>query len=255
MGLFLDKNGLAYFYQKIKVKIDSVLSTVNNHIGNKSNPHGVTASQIGAAASSHTHSYLPLAGGSMNSGAVIRRLGKGSAWFEGRNNALICVNSSGASIYVPIISNKTQNGSWDVGTYTSNRLHFSYISDSDYNAGTNKQTANIYFGTDGSVTANKFIGTLSGNSSSATKLATKRTIAISGGAIGTATGFDGSANISIPVTKLNMSKASGTFPTAVRATNSTDYTTSRPRNIRASTTDLTPKSSSLSNGEIYLVYE
>ena len=94
-----------------------------------------------------------------------------------------------------------------------------------------------------------------GAASSATKLATKRTIAISGGATGTATGFDGTGNISIPVTKLDMSKASGTIPAAVKATNSTDYTTSRIRNIRASTTDLTPKSSALSNGEVYLVYE
>lgn len=94
-----------------------------------------------------------------------------------------------------------------------------------------------------------------GAASSATKLATKRTIAISGGATGTATGFDGSGNISIPVTKLDMSKASGTIPAVVKATNSTDYTTSRIRNIRASTTDLTPKSSALSNGEVYLVYE
>lgn len=89
----------------------------------------------------------------------------------------------------------------------------------------------------------------------ANTLATPRTIAISGGVTGTATSFNGSANISIPVTKVDMSKASGTIPVAVKATNSTDYTTSRLRNIRASTTDLTPGSSTLSNGEIYLVYE
>ena len=49
----------------------------------------------------------------------------------------------------------------------------------------------------------------------AAKLTTKRTIALSGGATGTATGFDGSANISIPVTGLDMSKATaGTLPVA-----------------------------------------
>ena len=94
-----------------------------------------------------------------------------------------------------------------------------------------------------------------GKAGSASTLTTARTIAISGGAIGTATSFNGSANISIPVTKLDMSKASGTIPAAVKATNSTDYTTSRIRNIRASTTDLTAGTSALSNGEIYLVYE
>ena len=41
-----------------------------------------------------------------------------------------------------------------------------------------------------------------GNAATATKLAAKRTIALSGAATGTATGFDGSGNITIPVTAL-----------------------------------------------------
>ncbi|MBS4785191.1 MAG: hypothetical protein KH009_03665 [Clostridiales bacterium] len=48
---------------------------------------------------------------------------------------------------------------------------------------------------------------------------------------------------------------SGVLPVSVIATNSTDYGTSRLRNIRASTTDLTAGSSPLANGELYLVYE
>lgn len=48
----------------------------------------------------------------------------------------------------------------------------------------------------------------------------------------------------------------GTFAAAgVKAATGTDYTTARLRNIQASTTDLTAGSSSLSNGDIYLVYE
>ena len=50
----------------------------------------------------------------------------------------------------------------------------------------------------------------SGNAASATKLAAKRTIALSGAATGTATGFDGTANIAIPVTSLDASKLTGT---------------------------------------------
>ena len=49
----------------------------------------------------------------------------------------------------------------------------------------------------------------SGNAATATKLATKRTIALSGAATGTATAFDGSGNITIPVTALS--------PSAIRA--------------------------------------
>ena len=46
-------------------------------------------------------------------------------------------------------------------------------------------------------------GSLTGNAATATKLAAKRTIALSGAATGTATGFDGSGNITIPVTALS----------------------------------------------------
>ena len=46
-------------------------------------------------------------------------------------------------------------------------------------------------------------GSCTGNAASATKLAAKRTIALSGAATGTATAFDGSGNITIPVTALS----------------------------------------------------
>lgn len=49
-------------------------------------------------------------------------------------------------------------------------------------------------------------GSCTGNSATATKLANARTIAISGGAVGTATSFDGSGNITIPVTSVNALK-------------------------------------------------
>ena len=56
------------------------------------------------------------------------------------------------------------------------------------------------------------------NAPSATKLATARTIALSGGATGTATSFDGTANITIPVTAVDGSKVTGTVPAATKAT-------------------------------------
>ena len=46
-------------------------------------------------------------------------------------------------------------------------------------------------------------GSCTGNAATATKLATARTIALSGAATGTATGFDGSGNVTIPVTALS----------------------------------------------------
>ncbi len=47
----------------------------------------------------------------------------------------------------------------------------------------------------------------------------------------------------------------GTLTAGVVASFGTDYGTTRLRNIRASTADLTPGVSALNNGEIYLVYE
>lgn len=65
-------------------------------------------------------------------------------------------------------------------------------------------------------------GSTTGNAGSATKLATARTIGISGGATGTATSFNGSANITIPVTALDVSKATaGTLPVARGGTGQT----------------------------------
>jgi len=118
-------------------------------------------------------------------------------------------------------------------------------------------TANVTPGVTGILpVANGGTGNNAGTAPAATKLATARTIGISGGATGTATAFNGAANITIPVTALNPTKMSaGALPVGVTATNSTDYGTSRIRNIRASTTDLVAGSSALNNGEIYLVYE
>jgi hypothetical protein len=49
------------------------------------------------------------------------------------------------------------------------------------------------------------ISSYGGNAASATKLASARTISLSTGAVGTATSFDGSANITIPVTSIKES--------------------------------------------------
>lgn len=53
-----------------------------------------------------------------------------------------------------------------------------------------------------------------GNVATATKLATSRTIALSGGVTGTATGFDGSGNIIIPITGIDGTKITGAIPIA-----------------------------------------
>ena len=65
----------------------------------------------------------------------------------------------------------------------------------------------------GTLTTTTFSGTLSGNASTASKLSTARTIALSGGATGTATSFDGSADITIPVTSISPNHISDGYTT------------------------------------------
>lgn len=57
---------------------------------------------------------------------------------------------------------------------------------------------------------------VTGNAATATKLGTARTIAISGKATGTATGFDGSGNIVIPVTAVTADSCVGNAATATK---------------------------------------
>jgi hypothetical protein len=64
----------------------------------------------------------------------------------------------------------------------------------------------------GNFAANTITAALSGNATTATALQNARTIGLSDGAIGTATSFNGSANITIPVTALDANKiTSGTL--------------------------------------------
>ena len=85
-----------------------------------------------------------------------------------------------------------------------------FSSNTKINPSTNTITATTFKGNlTGNVTGNASTATTAttaksctGNAATATKLAAKRTIALSGAATGTATAFDGSGNITIPVTAL-----------------------------------------------------
>lgn len=66
----------------------------------------------------------------------------------------------------------------------------------------------------GNFSATSITAALVGNASTATALQNARTIALSGGVTGTATSFNGSANISIPVTAVDSAVLTGTIPTA-----------------------------------------
>ena len=91
--------------------------------------------------------YLPLAGGTMDDNAQIKRKGKSGLWIHGRDNALIRETSS--SGYHPLFSLKTTDGSWELGEYNLSGWYnipvFSYITDTNYNTGNNTATYQIKF--------------------------------------------------------------------------------------------------------------
>jgi hypothetical protein len=100
-------------------------------------PHkpSYTASEVGAAPASHSHSYLPLSGGTM-SGRILR--GAGGSWISARNNAIAFGTNAYSNSYNPVVGQKTAKGSWTIGNLGSDeRLIFSYDTDANFNAGTN----------------------------------------------------------------------------------------------------------------------
>lgn len=85
----------------------------------------------------------------------VRVPGFSTNWVAGRDSAVVKISSY--SGYNAITSMKTTNGSWENGVHTNNRMYFNYVSDSNYNAGTN-QAAQIWLGTDASLHASAVWG-------------------------------------------------------------------------------------------------
>lgn len=148
-------------------------------------------SEIGAAAASHTHSYLPLSGGSMT-GKIANSFTTNTYLAGNQGNALIS-SSSAAGSYVMLYRYPSTNGYFTTGGYQGSYL-LQYTAKSTVDAGTNSVTKSVTLldesgnsSFSGTVKAPTFSGALSGNASTATKLQTARTI--------NGVSFDGSANI------------------------------------------------------------
>lgn len=97
----------------------------------------LSAGDVGAAPASHSHSYLPLAGGTMT--GRISRGGGGGSWISARNNVVVFGTTASSQAYNPIVGQKTYKGAWTVGNLASDeRLVFSYDTDTDFEAGNNR---------------------------------------------------------------------------------------------------------------------
>lgn len=138
----------------------STIGTFNPKTGNST--INITAANIGAAASSHTHNnYLPLTGGTMtgsiNSGSM------DGTWIGGLNKAALNIyhRSYGAIFSAPV-----KSGRISLSTFPSSSdiLYFGFATSSRISAGTNSFNKYMQWNASAnSLTADKFIGDLDGD--------------------------------------------------------------------------------------------
>lgn len=138
----------------------STIGTFNPKTGNST--INITAANIGAAASSHTHNnYLPLTGGTMtgsiNSGSM------DGTWIGGLNKAALNIYHSS---YGAIFSAPVKSGRISLSTFPSSNdiLYFGFATSSQISAGTNSFNKQMQWNASAnSLTADKFIGDLDGD--------------------------------------------------------------------------------------------
>ena len=137
----------------------------------------------------------------------------------GKNTAVwqkLVLESGNAASATKLAAKRTINGTAFDGTANITTANWGTARNISITDGTNTSTAvsvngsaNVSLNLPATIKANLTgncsgsSGSCTGNAATATKLAAKRTIALSGAATGTATGFDGSGNITIPVTALS----------------------------------------------------
>lgn len=147
------------------------------------------------AAASHSHSYLPLSGGTMT-GAMSSSLTTSTHLAGNKGTAIINSTAAGTGYNMLAKMNST-NGVWTFGSYGTN-FNFYYTANSTITAGTNNVTKALTLLNEsgnsvfpGTVSAPTFSGALSGNASTATALQTARTFTIGN----TGKNFNGTGNV------------------------------------------------------------
>lgn len=134
-----------------------------------------TPAEIGAATSAHTHSYLPLTGGTMTGDVNTNSSINFTANNTGiKHNNNVIISNNGTSTIIGSINNSI------------------FLRPQGYTTTTNQVT----IATNGDVTANRFVGNLQGNSATTTRLQTGRRI---NGVL-----FDGTGDINIGINPANV---------------------------------------------------
>lgn len=104
----------------------------------------------GKSTSDYTHRIIADSSTHLTFSTPIRYRGVGTSWVNGRDTAFIrTANTPTTSQYVPILSSKSNLGSWDLGVYQDDKMYLSFITDANYNAGNNTVTTQYEFRKDG----------------------------------------------------------------------------------------------------------
>lgn len=104
----------------------------------------------GNSTADYTHRIIADSSTHLRFSTPIKYKGSGCSWYRGRDNAFIrTVDTPTTSQYVPILSSKTNLGSWDLGVYRDDRMYLSFITDANYNTGNNIMTTQYEFRKDG----------------------------------------------------------------------------------------------------------
>lgn len=207
-------------------KLDGVTTTATqlNYLNTLTS--NVQTQLNGKAASSHTHSYLPLSGGTLTgrltANGKISTPTSGGSWINGKTvtNAAYCVTTqpdSTGNAYYPFFAAKSGSGhtvnigclgnSWGFYGYYSSRT----ANGTDWSFCVN--AANGNWSSTGQITASQFNGKLNGNASTATTATqanywtTARTLTFTGNVTGSVS-VRGNANMSCTLTLANDSVTS-----------------------------------------------
>lgn len=104
----------------------------------------------GYSTADYTHRIIADSSTHLRFSTPIKYKGRAGSWYTGRDNAFIrTVDTPATTEYVPILSSKSNTGSWDLGTYQNDYFYLTHISDANYNSGTNAVAAQYHFRPDG----------------------------------------------------------------------------------------------------------
>ena len=88
------------------------------------------------AAAVHTHSYLPLSGGTMT--GQVKSINVGSSWICSREQSVAVASAPSNNSYNCVVSQLTGSGEWSIGNlYGEESLTLSYTTNANYKSGNN----------------------------------------------------------------------------------------------------------------------